>query len=77
MSRLCSATGPPWCKSLVFLAIVAALAWAVLSNMDNWADWVVFGVIVLTTIGAAIAIYPRRYPTKKRTFVRHSDRPPR
>ena len=45
--------------------------------MDNWADWVVFGVIVLTTIGAATAIYPRRYPTKKRTFIRHSDRPPR
>ena len=62
---------------LVFLAIVAALAWAVLSNMNNWADWVVFGVIVLTTIGAATAIYPRRYPTKKRTFIRHSDRPPR
>ena len=62
---------------LVFLAIVAALAWAVLSNMDNWADWIVFGVIVLTVIGAAIAIYPRRYPTKKRTFVRHSDPPPR
>ena len=62
---------------LVFLAIVAALAWAVLSNMDNWADWIVFAVIVLTVIGAAIAIYPRRYPTKKRTFVRHSDPPPR
>ena len=44
--------------------------------MDNWADWVVFGVIVLM-IGAATAIYPRRYPTKKRTFIRHSDRPPR
>ena len=62
---------------LVFLAIVAALAWAVLTNMDGWADWVVFGVIVLTTVGAAIAIYPRRYPTRKRTFIRHSDGPPR
>jgi cytochrome bd-type quinol oxidase subunit 2 len=62
---------------LVFLAIVAALAWAVLSSMDNWADWVVFGVIVLTTLGAAIAVYPRRYPTKKRDFIRHSDPPPR
>jgi cytochrome bd-type quinol oxidase subunit 2 len=61
---------------LVFLAIVAALAWAVLSSMDNWADWVVFGVIVLTTLGAAIAVYPRRYPTKRRTFVKHSDPPP-
>jgi cytochrome bd-type quinol oxidase subunit 2 len=62
---------------LVFMAIVAALAWAVLSNMDGWADWVVFFVIVLTVIGAAIAIYPRRYPTRKRTFVKHSDPPPR
>jgi intracellular septation protein A len=62
---------------LVFLAIVAALVWAVLSSMDNWADWVVFGVIVLTTLGAAIAVYPKRYPTKKRTFVKHSDPPPR
>jgi cytochrome bd-type quinol oxidase subunit 2 len=62
---------------VIFLAIVAALAWAVLTSMDNWADWVVFAVIVLTTIGAAIAIYPRRYPTRKRTFVRHSDEPPR
>ena len=62
---------------LVFLTIVAALTWAVLSNMDNWADWVVFGVIVLTVLGAAIAIYPRRYPTRKRTFVKHSDPPPR
>jgi len=42
----------------------------------NWADWLVFGVIVLTTIGAARAVYTRRYPTKRRTFVRHSE-PPR
>jgi intracellular septation protein A len=61
---------------LVFLAIVAALTWAVLSNMDNWGDWVVFGVLVLTVIGAAIAIYPKRYPTRRRTFVKHSDPPP-
>jgi len=62
---------------IVFLALVAALAWAVLTSMDNWGDWVVFGVIVLTTLGAAIALYPRRYPTKKRTFIRHSDPPER
>jgi cytochrome bd-type quinol oxidase subunit 2 len=62
---------------IVFILLVVALAWAVLSSMDGWADWVVFGVIVLTTIGAAIAIYPRRYPTRKRTFIRHSDAPKR
>jgi hypothetical protein len=60
-------------QAVVFILLVIALAWAVLSSMDGWADWVVFGVIVLTTIGAAIAIYPRRYPTRKRTFIRHSD----
>ena len=67
----------PVVQVLIFLAIVAALAWAVLSSMDGWADWVVFAVIVLTTIGAAVAIYPRRYPTRKRTFIRHSDPPQR
>jgi hypothetical protein len=64
-------------QALVFAAIVAGLAWLVISNADDWSDWVVFGVIVLTTIGAARAIYARQYPTRKRTFVRHSDRPPR
>jgi cytochrome bd-type quinol oxidase subunit 2 len=63
----------PMVQLAVFILLVIALAWAVLSSMDGWADWVVFGVIVLTTIGAAIAIYPRRYPTRKRTFIRHSD----
>jgi cytochrome bd-type quinol oxidase subunit 2 len=58
---------------LLFACLVLALGWLVVSNADGWADWVVFGVIVLTTIGAAIAIYPRRYPTRRRTFIRHSD----
>jgi hypothetical protein len=60
-------------QAFLFICLVVALAWAVMSSMDGWADWVVLGVIVLTTVGAAIAIYPRRYPTKKRTFVRHSE----
>jgi prepilin signal peptidase PulO-like enzyme (type II secretory pathway) len=59
--------------ALVMVVIVAALAYAVISYATNWADWVVFGVLVLTVIGAAIAIYPRQYPTRKRTFVRESD----
>ena len=71
------ARSDPMVQVLIFLALVAALVWVVLSSMDGWADWVVLAVIVLTTIGAAIAIYPRRYPTRKRTFIRHSDPPPR
>jgi hypothetical protein len=61
---------------LLFAGLVALLAWALLSSVDGWADWVVFGVIALTVLGAAIAIYPRRYTTRKRTFVRHSGPPP-
>lgn len=60
-------------QAAAFILLVAALAWAVLSNMSTWGDWVVFGVLVITTVGAAVAIYPRRYPTGKRTFVRHSQ----
>ena len=63
-------------QALILALIVAGLAWIVVSNADDWSDWVVFGVIVLTTVGAARAVYWRRYPTKKRTFVRHSDPPP-
>jgi hypothetical protein len=64
-------------QALILAIVVAGLAWLVVTNSTGWADWVVFGVIVLTTVGAARAVHVRRYPTKKRTFVRHSDPPPR
>jgi hypothetical protein len=53
--------------------VIAALI--VISLAKNLADWIVFGVIVLTFFGAAIAIYPRRYTAKKRTFVK-TTKPP-
>jgi hypothetical protein len=56
-------------------ALVLAI-WIVVSHVRHWGDWVVFGVIVMTFFGAAIAIYPRRYTAKKRTFVR-TTKPPR
>jgi hypothetical protein len=39
---------------------------------DSWADWVVYGVLVLLTFGAARAVHERRYTTEKRTFI-HRD----
>lgn len=48
----------------------------VVSLAKNLADWIVFGVIVLTFFGAGLAIYPRRYTAKRRTFVR-TTKPPR
>lgn len=59
-------------QALFLLALAAAAVWVVAKVSTDWADWVVFGVIILTVIGAARAVFVRRYPTKKRTFIRHS-----
>lgn len=44
-------------------------------SADGWADWVVFGVIVMTVYGAAVAVTKREFTTKKRSFVRTYDKP--
>ena len=59
-------------QALFGLALIAATIWIAALVSDSWADWVVFGVIILTVIGAARAVHVRRYPTKKRTFIRSS-----
>jgi O-antigen/teichoic acid export membrane protein len=59
---------------MIALALVfAACVFLVLKVAVNWGSWVVLGVIVVTAIGAAIAIYPRRYPSQKRSYTRSSD----
>jgi hypothetical protein len=55
------------------VVISAALLYAVFKVATDWSDWVVFGVIVLTAFGGAVAITQRRYPTRKRHFTRRSD----
>jgi O-antigen/teichoic acid export membrane protein len=61
---------------IVYIVILAIALLAVAQIADGWADWVVFGVLVMTVYGAAIAVHQRRYTTKKRTFVRNwDDRP--
>src|SRR5687768_440763 len=45
-------------------------------DADGWADWVVFGVIVLTTYGFAVAVSPRIFTPRKRDISRESG-PPR
>jgi membrane protein YdbS with pleckstrin-like domain len=62
---------------VLLLIVVVAGAIAVISVAKNWGDWVVFGAIVVTFFGAGIAIYPRRYTARKRTFVRSSKPPTR
>jgi p-aminobenzoyl-glutamate transporter AbgT len=60
-------------QAFLVLVLAAVLALAVTNVVDNWSDWVVLGVIVLTVVGVAIAVNNRRYPTKKRTFTRDSS----
>jgi hypothetical protein len=64
---------------LVQLAVITACligaALLVIDSADGWADWVVFGVIVATALGMAVAVNRRRYTTKRRTFVKSYERP--
>lgn len=59
----------------IFAVVAAVLGYALLESVDGWADWVVFGVVVLAALGGAIAVWNRQYPaaTQKRTFTRDSD----
>ena len=60
-------------QALIVIAAAAAALWIVASNTDGWADWVVFGVIVATAIGAGMAVHHRRYTVKRRDFVKSYD----
>jgi uncharacterized membrane protein YoaK (UPF0700 family) len=46
--------------NVVAFVVGAALSVAALSAIEGWAQWVVLGAIVLTTIGFMIAISPNR-----------------
>ena len=59
----------------IFAVVAAVLGYVLLESVDGWADWVVFGVVVMAALGGAIAVWNRQYPaaTQKRTFTRDSD----
>ena len=55
--------------------LTAALAYLVISSADSWADWVVFGVLVLTALGAALAVHESRWGVSRgRAISRSSER---
>ena len=60
---------------LIFAVVAAVLGYALIESVDGWADWIVFGVVVMAVLGGALAIWNRQYPaaTQKRTFTRDSD----
>jgi hypothetical protein len=46
--------------NVIAIALGAVLAYAAISAIDNGWQWVVLGVIVMTTIGFMIAVNPAR-----------------
>lgn len=58
---------------LMLVALVVALVLAITDVVSDWSDWVVLGAIIVATVGFAIAITNRQYPTKKRAFTRDSS----
>jgi hypothetical protein len=62
-------------QTVVFLIFVGVLVFVLTSVETNWADWIVFGVIVMAAFGGAVAVNWRRYPhaNKARRFTRDSE----
>lgn len=46
--------------SIIALIVGVLLSVVAVATIENWAQWVVLGVIVITTIGFAIAVSPNR-----------------
>jgi hypothetical protein len=60
-------------QAVALIGLVAGLGYLVVSSADSWGDWVVFGVVVLTAFGAALAVHHRDHPTRRREFSRSSE----
>ncbi len=41
----------------VMLLVLAMLVYSVLTAIDTWSEWVVFGAICATAVGTMIAVY--------------------
>jgi hypothetical protein len=63
-------------QGLFLVGVVLGLGYLLVTSADGWADWVVFGVIVVTAYGCAVAVSPRIFARRKRTISRESG-PPR
>jgi hypothetical protein len=46
--------------SVIALLVGAALCYAAVTTIENWAQWLVLAVIVATTVGFMIAVSPNR-----------------
>ena len=50
----------PAIYTLLCLPLLAVLVWSVIAGIQGWWQWLVLGVIFMTTIGLMIAISPNR-----------------
>lgn len=63
----------PLPQQFLFAAmILGGIAAGAVAIADDWSDFIVFGAVVMTVLGLAIAVNKRQYPTGKRGFVRES-----
>jgi p-aminobenzoyl-glutamate transporter AbgT len=46
--------------TIIALLVGAGLSVVAVATIDNWSQWLVLGVIIITTIGFAIAVSPNR-----------------
>jgi hypothetical protein len=46
--------------TVVALLVAGVLCVAAVAALDSWAQWLVLGVVVMTTVGLVIAINPNR-----------------
>ena len=62
-------------QAVIFLLALAGGMFLVIKVVNGWAGWVVFGVIVMAVVGAAIAVNnPRFQPQgQKRSIQRDSS----
>ena len=49
-----------WIFMVIASAIALVLGWATIEILDDWAQWVVLAGIVVTVVGAMIAVSPNR-----------------
>jgi nucleotide-binding universal stress UspA family protein len=59
-----------WLQLLAAIAFLGAIVLAAALIAENWAQWVVYGVFVITFFAFAHAVYQRQWTTKNRTVTR-------
>jgi nucleotide-binding universal stress UspA family protein len=63
----------PWVQLLAAIVFLGVIVLAAALIAENWAQWVVYGVFVVTFFAFAHAVYQRQWNTKNRGVTRRVD----